>query len=80
MEWRLNGPDQEVFDKKQVARYLAIEERTLDRLIASGHFPEGIRLGKRGPLRWTGLDIAAFLYLQGRCREATDPPEGEEDE
>ncbi len=75
--WTLNGPEQEWFNKAQAALYLEISERTLDRLIAKGYFPRGIRSTPNGPLRWTGLDIAVYLYLRSRCfdhDETAEPP------
>jgi len=82
-QWTLNGPEQELFDKGAVALYLRLNTtKALDRLIAAGLFPRGIRMGgKRGKLVWTGLDIAAYLYIQGRIHEGDadlEPGEAED--
>lgn len=73
-------------DKAAVCLALGLNStRSLDRLISQGRFPRGIRSGpgKRSPLHWTGADVAAYLYLAGRCREGpADPeidPDGDED-
>ena len=67
--WRLPGPDEHLLDKQQVAAYLGVSERGLDRLIADGRFPQGVRTGpgRRSAVFWLGTDVAAYLHLRGRC-------------
>jgi hypothetical protein len=78
--WNINGPDEDVFTRAEVVTYLRLpSEQALDRLIKAGKFPPGISTGgKRSPPIWTGLDIAAFLHLQGRA--GLEGVEGDDDE
>lgn len=67
MQWTLNGPDHEWFTRAEVIALLKVSDRTLTRLIREGLFPRGIRATQRSPDQWSGLDLAAYLYLRGRC-------------
>jgi hypothetical protein len=79
-QWVLNGPDQEWFTRAQVIAVLGVSERTLRRLIADGLFPRPIRAAPRGDEMWSGLDIACYLYLRGRCHAGPMEPEPVETE
>ena len=76
--WTLNGPDAELLTKEQVTALLGCTVRHLERLIARGEFPRGALIGKR--LLWTGLDVAAWLYLRSRCRAGPADPDPADDE
>ncbi len=68
-QWTLNGPDELLLTRKQVLALLGIGTKTLDRLIEAGYFPRGVNIsgGSRG-VRWSGLDIACYLYLRSRLK------------
>ncbi len=82
--WTLNGPAKSLLTRKEVLAELGIGTRALDRLIIAGLFPRGVNIsgGKRG-VRWSGLDVACYLYLRGRLKagplEADELDEDEDD-
>lgn len=55
-------PDQALITREEVRRRLGVGNRTLDRMIAAGHFPRG--MGK--PPRWYVADCDTYLWLRGR--------------
>lgn len=79
--WMLNGPPGHSLTKEEVAALLGFKVRQLDKLISRGEFPRGINAGGKR-LLWSGLDVAAYLYLRSRCRPGpADPdPDDEEDD
>jgi predicted DNA-binding transcriptional regulator AlpA len=81
VEWRITGPDQQVLTKAEVVAYLKFRsEKALDAKIARGQFPRGTALGRRGPVVWSGLDLACWLHLSARLIEGPAGEDGEEDE
>ncbi len=48
--------------KRDVAKWLSISVRSLERLVASGGFPAGIKLGRM--TRWRVETIEAYLLQQ----------------
>jgi excisionase family DNA binding protein len=46
--------------RAEVALRLGVSERTLARLVASGEFPAGRRIGPR-LIRWTEQDVTEYL-------------------
>jgi len=77
--WTLNGPPGHSLTKEQVAALLGVRVKQLDRLIARGEFPRGINAGGKR-LLWSGLDVAAYLYLRSRCRAGPADPEPDEED
>jgi hypothetical protein len=41
-----------------------VSDKTLHRLIARGHFPQGLRISRE--VMWPEQDVEAFLYLLSR--------------
>jgi predicted DNA-binding transcriptional regulator AlpA len=72
-QWTLDGPDAAILTKREVAEFLKLSTRALDRLIEQGVFPRPRRRGKQAT--WTGGDLAAYLALEGRYRAG--PPDDE---
>jgi excisionase family DNA binding protein len=54
------NPESRVLVINEVSERLQISPRTLRRLVATGRFPAGRRIGPR-LLRWTEEDVRAFL-------------------
>jgi predicted DNA-binding transcriptional regulator AlpA len=81
VQWSLNGPDKEWFSLDDLVAYFGMSRKTIRKLIAEGRFPRGIRPSPRTPERWSGLDVAAYLYLQGRAQvgPAEEPEDSEEE-
>lgn len=78
--WTLNGPPGHNLAKEAVAALLGVSVKQLDRLVSRGEFPRGIDAGGRR-LLWSGLDVAAYLYLRSRCHAGpADPDPQDEDE
>lgn len=44
----------------EVAQILGISMRKLWRMVADGHFPESVQVGKRGT-RWRHSDITSYI-------------------
>lgn len=80
MQWTLNGPDKEWFSRPEVLAYLGVSSKTLNRLIKEGLFPRPVRTAPRSDERWSGLDIAAYLYLQSRAHAGPVEEVEEKDE
>jgi predicted DNA-binding transcriptional regulator AlpA len=72
-QWNLPGPEQSWFTLDELVVYLGIGEKTIKRLISEGRFPQPYRITSRSQHRWSGLDVAAYVYLCSRCK-----PDGEE--
>lgn len=71
-DWVLPGPRKLRYTRAEIARWLGIEPKTLDRAIADGLFPAGVKDTPGGEPAWSGADLAAYLQLRGRWQPATD--------
>lgn len=65
-EWPLPGPPKLRYTASDVARWLEMDEKTLQRMIDDGHFPRGVKDSPRAEQTWTGGELAAWLLLRGR--------------
>ena len=63
-----SGDERDLFTLPYAAERLSISKRTLERLIASGAFPQPVKIGRSS--RVTRGDVAA--YLEKICRERGD--------
>lgn len=52
-----------LYSKREVAHLLGITESTLDKLIALGTFPRGIKATRQSEPQWSGAVLAAWLFL-----------------
>jgi len=49
-----------LFGTREVAAFLAVSQRTIERMVASGEFPPPIRISP-GRTRWRQVDVDAWL-------------------
>jgi predicted DNA-binding transcriptional regulator AlpA len=73
-QWVFNGPEQDWFTKSETVAAIGVTDKTLDGLIKRGLFPRGVRATPRSRPRWSGADIAAYLYLRSRCWVGEEQP------
>lgn len=71
-KWTIPGPDASVLAKADVAALLRISDKTLDRMIAAGRFPCGIKVSPGSEPIWFGQDIAAWMHLASRMIVSDD--------
>jgi hypothetical protein len=62
----VEGPDQDILDRGEVAKYLRISKEQLDRLIDRCEFPKGVPFGDGKLHVWQWLDCTAFVHLRAR--------------
>lgn len=65
-QWTLPGPDDLTLTREQLCSLLKLSASTLDRMIADGRFPRGIKPSPGTEPIWTGCDLAAWLHLAAR--------------
>lgn len=78
-QWILPGPDGPTLTREQVAAMLHVSTQTLDRMVAAGRFPAGIKPSTKAAPIWTGADLAAWLHLAGRMNSEV-PGEGDQED
>lgn len=64
--WTLDGPDHEYVTLSDAAKYLGVSQRTVRRLVTSGHLPPPVRVGRGTGGRFKWLDLVAYLHLVSR--------------
>lgn len=64
-DWTLPGPDALTLDGKDVAGFIGVSEDKLREMVKAGQFPPPLHSHGKRPV-WSGLDVAAWLYLAGR--------------
>lgn len=64
--WTIPGPEASVLSKTEVASLLKVSEKTLDRMVAAGRFPCGVKVSPGSEPIWFGQDIAAWMHLSSR--------------
>lgn len=73
MSWQkyeFMGPSKFLLSKSEVCTMLGnISEATLDRMVANGRFPKGIKPSAGTGQQWAANDIAAWLHLASRLEE-----------
>lgn len=73
-QWTLPGPDADVLTRAQVMALLHISSQTLDRMISNGEFPRGRKLSPQTAPIWLGVDLAAWMHLNGRMYSDKEAP------
>lgn len=57
-----DGNGEQLLTKRQLAERLRISCRSIDRYIASGDFPRGLKIGTKGSLvRWREATVAEWI-------------------
>ncbi len=76
-DWKFPGPDKLHLNREEVCAACGFGEAHLRKLVSDGRFPRPLvsGQGKTAEQRWLGSDVAAWLYMAGRCR-----PDEEEEE
>lgn len=83
----MNTPDPEdAIDQGEIMKMLGgISEKTLDRMIQEGEFPDGFYGGRRDKKKWFRQDVQSYLWLQMRLsqrqqKRQTKPGKSSEDD
>ena len=77
MQRNIDGPEKDLLTKREVADYLRLKIKTLDRLVESGQFFEPVEVSP-GIKLWTAEDVAvyrAWRERQHRLKKAEVPAE-----
>lgn len=70
----VDGPDEDNLEKAEVATYLRLKVKTLDRLIQAGEFPQGVHMSDR-TIVWPWRDVLYWqLRVELRPRLVQTPP------
>lgn len=79
MRREVDGPAEDVLTPEQVASLLGVSERTLQRLVAEGEFPEPILIGRQTKV-YDWQDVAYYrlrMRLGKRLTGQRQPPDEE---